>query len=280
VVSPPAVTVVIATYNWSNVLPYSIGSVLDQTFTDFELLVIGDGCTDDSADVVASVDDPRVQWHNLDVRAGHQSSPNNEGIRTARGSVIAYLGHDDLWLPHHLETLVAALQRGATMAYGRTLSVVPDETPTVGPSGRWVYQPGTWIPPTAMAHDRDLVMRAGGWRQPSKTGALDPEAELWHRMSELGGPPRLVPKLTNVKFPAYKRRDVYKSRPSEEQAWWLERIRRADDSEQALLAIGKPEAPATLMHAVRGRLRLRTRLGLGRPQSTVSAEERAREHRG
>jgi len=42
----PRVTVIMATYNWATVLPYSIGSVLDQTFTDFELLVIGDGCTD------------------------------------------------------------------------------------------------------------------------------------------------------------------------------------------------------------------------------------------
>lgn len=40
---PPRVTVIIPTYNWSSVLPYSIGSVLGQTFTDFELLVVGDG---------------------------------------------------------------------------------------------------------------------------------------------------------------------------------------------------------------------------------------------
>src|SRR5262249_29306735 len=44
----PQVTVIIPTYNWSAVLPYSIGSALRQTFSDFELLVIGDGCTDDS----------------------------------------------------------------------------------------------------------------------------------------------------------------------------------------------------------------------------------------
>ena len=68
----PRVTVVMATYNWATVLPYSIASILDQTFTDFELLVIGDGCTGDSAEVVAGFDDPRVQWHNLPSNAGHQ----------------------------------------------------------------------------------------------------------------------------------------------------------------------------------------------------------------
>lgn len=85
----PRVTVIIPTYNWSSVLPYSIGSVLRQGFGDFELLVIGDGCTDDSGDVVGGIADPRVRWINRPVNAGHQLAPNNEGIRRARGGVIA-----------------------------------------------------------------------------------------------------------------------------------------------------------------------------------------------
>jgi glycosyltransferase involved in cell wall biosynthesis len=84
----PRVTVIISTFDWSTVLPYSIGSVLMQTFRDFELLVVGDGCSDDSGHVVNAVADARVRWINL---------PS------------AYLGHDDLWLPHHLECMVAAL---------------------------------------------------------------------------------------------------------------------------------------------------------------------------
>ena len=92
----PSVTVIIPTYNWSNVLPYSIASVLRQTLSDFELLVIGDGCTDDSEAVVRRVDDPRVKWINLPKNTGHQSEPNNEGLRQARGQCIAYLGHDTI----------------------------------------------------------------------------------------------------------------------------------------------------------------------------------------
>ncbi|HKO55667.1 MAG TPA: glycosyltransferase family A protein [Thermoanaerobaculia bacterium] len=82
---PPRVTVIMATYNWSSVLPYSIGSALLQTFADFELLVVGDGCTDDSEAVVNARDDRRVRWINLPVNSGHQSTPNNEGLRQARG---------------------------------------------------------------------------------------------------------------------------------------------------------------------------------------------------
>ncbi|HXY92105.1 MAG TPA: glycosyltransferase, partial [Acidimicrobiia bacterium] len=72
-VPSPRVTVVIATYNWAPVLPYAIGSVLDQTFQDFELLVIGDACTDESEAVVTSIPDPRVRWLNLARNTGHQS---------------------------------------------------------------------------------------------------------------------------------------------------------------------------------------------------------------
>jgi len=67
------VTVLLPTYNWSNVLRYAIASVLRQTFTDFELLVIGDGCTDDSEAVTAEAGDPRVRWINLPANSGHQS---------------------------------------------------------------------------------------------------------------------------------------------------------------------------------------------------------------
>ena len=133
----PRVTVITPTYNWATVLPYSIGSVLDQTFSDFELLVIGDACTDESAAVVEGICDPRVRWHNLATNTGHQSGPNNEGIRQAAGDVIAYLGHDDLWLPRHLELLLEAFDDGAQVAHGTTLYVYPDRPPALWPPAGW-----------------------------------------------------------------------------------------------------------------------------------------------
>lgn len=278
--SSPAVTVIIPTYNWSTVLPYSIGSVLDQTFTDFELLVIGDRCTDDSEQVVTSINDARVTWRNLSVRTKHQSGPNNAGIEAARGEIIAYLGHDDLWLPHHLEALVAAIQGGASMAHGRTLNVVPGRAPEVFPFRFWPYLPGAWIPPTAMAHTRELVLRAGGWRPPSETETHAPEADLWRRMATIGGRPRLLSRLTNVKFPAARRPGVYKDQPSEEQARWLRRIRQADDPERTLLQLSEGDGPTrTLARAVRARVRLRTRMQLNRLPMASAAESAARDRR-
>ena len=235
----PSVTVIIPTYNWSSVLPYSIGSVLRQTFTDFEVLVVGDGCTDESEAVVRGVGDPRVKWINLATNTGHQSEPNNEGLRQARGQYIAYLGHDDLWLPHHLSCLISALKQGADLAYAADLFLLarPD-----GYHGyhRWFwpfyesYQPRMPIAPTSVVHRRSVTDHVGGWRHYRELDT-QPDAELWQRAYSANYRFVFVPRLTAIKFPAAFRRDVYKIRPCHEQAAWSERIQKEDDFETAEL---------------------------------------------
>jgi glycosyltransferase involved in cell wall biosynthesis len=289
----PRVTVVTATYNWAEVLPYAIGSVLDQTFADFELLVIGDGCSDASAEVVASVGDERVHWYNLLPATGHQWGPNNEGIRRARGEVIAYLGHDDIWLPHHLDVMLDAIDAGARIAHATTLYVTPAHAPHLSPPAGWSYAPGAGIPPTTLVHDRAVGLEAGGWRGPQATGSRMPDTDLWARIAAAGHPPLWVPRLTSVKLPARTRRDVYRDRPHHEQAYWLERIRAAADPEAELrAAAGRSypfavESPRGIWAAVRHRLRPRTRLRKLGPVRRVAgrgpAEQRlraARRHKG
>src|SRR5271166_5410305 len=107
-VTSPSVTVVIPTFNWSAALHCAIRSVLLQTMQDFEIFVVGDGCADDSADIVASFHDPRIRWHNLERNHGSQWVANNYALANARGEWIAYLGHDDIWYPTHLESILRA----------------------------------------------------------------------------------------------------------------------------------------------------------------------------
>jgi hypothetical protein len=230
----PLVTVIIPTFNWSGVLPYSIGSALRQTFSDFELLVVGDGCTDDSEAVVASVGDERVRWINLTTNAGHQSGPNNEGLRQARGELVAYLGHDDLWLPHHLDCLVRALEHGADLAYGITAMVGPEGATMTPAPTPMRYKPGMWVPPTCVAHRRRVVEHVGGWRH-AREVPIDPEADLWRRLHDAGHMIEPVARLTAIKFPAALRKGVYVERPHHEQAEWTERLRAETDLEPALL---------------------------------------------
>jgi glycosyltransferase involved in cell wall biosynthesis len=228
----PRVTVVMATYNWSTVLPYSIGSALRQSFTDFELLVVGDGCTDDSAEVVAAIDDRRVRWINLPANSGHQSAPNNEGLRQARGEIIAYLGHDDLWLPHHLEVLVGALDRESSDgAFGIEAQVAAEGRaiwPTMPRSGN------DFSHPSGVVHRRSLTETVGGWRDYREL-SITPEGDLYLRARAAGFRFTLVRRLTVIKFHASARRDVYRIRPCHEQAAWFERIVSEPDLEQQLL---------------------------------------------
>ena len=230
----PRVTVVMATYNWSTVLPYSIGSILRQTSTDFELLVVGDGCTDDSEEVVAAIGDTRVRWINLPANSGHQSAPNNEGLRQARGAIIAYLGHDDLWLPHHLQASVETLeQKGADLAFGIMARIGADRKGIEAT----VMRPhrGDWGPPSSWAHQRKMTTDLGGWRD-YRDLRIAPEADLLHRAAVAGYRFAFTSRLSGIKFPAAERRDVYKLRPCHEQAEWLARIDAEPDLERLLLA--------------------------------------------
>lgn len=279
----PRVTVVTATYNWATVLPFSIASVRAQTFGDLQHLVIGDGCTDESAEAVtaAAGDDPRLRWVNLASNTGHQWGPNNEGIRLADSDLIAYLGHDDLWAPNHLENLVAAFDDpGVGLAHSSIVVVHPSAGPARFPEPGWSYEPLTWIPPTSVVHRRDVAVEAGGWAAPVPDSP-HPETVLWTAIAERHSI-RWVPRLTCVKVPALDRRGVYRDRPCHEQAYWLDRIRAADDPEEELArAIDEPYALAVdpykrpfdrerLVWAVRTRAR---RL-VGR--EAVTGEERMR----
>ncbi len=231
----PLVTVILPTYNWSSVLRYAIASVLGQSFTDFELLVIGDGCTDDSEQVAAESGDARVRWIGLPQNSGHQSVPNNEGLRQARGELIAYHGHDDLWLPHHLAVMVRALEpERAGFAHSLCMSVPP------GADAGWIVIPqpeaGSYAPPLCVMHRKSLTDRIGGWRHYRELGVTAPDHELQRRIAASGAAPTFVPRLTGIKFAASARRDVYRTRPHREQETWAARIASDPELELHLLA--------------------------------------------
>lgn len=218
----PRVTVIIATYNWSTVLPYAINSVLDQTMQDFELLVVGDGCTDDSEQVVTAIKDPRVRWINLPANTGHQSGPNNRGLQEARGEFIAYLGHDDLWLPHHLECTTRALdETPGDVAHSLLIRISPDKL--IGSPVLPLPQLGLAGPPSCTVHRRSVTERIGGWGD-YRTLNVTPEADLLRRAKAAGFNIVFAPRLSVIKFPAGKRKDVYRDKPNHEQAEWWDRI--------------------------------------------------------
>lgn len=226
----PLVSVVIATYNWSSVLRYSIASALGQTLGPIEVLVVGDGCTDDSAEVVASFEDPRVRWHNLPSNSGSQSEPNNTGIALARGEYIAYLGHDDLWHPTHLETLVGMARQGrGDLFYTLAAIIHPDgERQISGLTASGELSPGDFVPPSSVLHSRRLTEEIGPWPDPRAIDLpidVDLFARAWRAGKVFVGSER----LTVFKLPSSSRRNSYQERPSHEQAELARRLREEPD---------------------------------------------------
>ncbi len=215
----PAVTVIIATYNKSNTLYYAIKSVLWQTFPDFECWIIGDGCTDDSEEVVASFNDARLHWHNLPQNSGYQSVPTNEALRRATGKYIAYLNHDDIWLPNHLQVLVETIEREqADFAYS-ILEWIKD----FGLRADIPIYPGAPQPPEvpALIHRRDIVEEIGYWKEPQEIVA-DPRVAFLRTAQFAGKKFVLAPYLTILKFMPDK--ENYRS--TNQQAEYMKRIRQ------------------------------------------------------
>lgn len=83
-------------------------SVLHQTYPPYEVLVCDDGSTDDTEQVVRSIEDPRIRWIN-GPHSGRPAVPRNRGIDVCGGDWVAFLDSDDVWLPERLETQVSAL---------------------------------------------------------------------------------------------------------------------------------------------------------------------------
>lgn len=218
VADPPLVSVVIATYNWSEVLRWAIRSVRGQDYPRWELIVVGDCCSDDSEAVVESFGDERIRWHNRERNAGSQSLPNNDGIAMARGELVAYLGHDDLWTPDHLTRLVAArAASGSDVAFSLSEVIGPPGSGMRNVSG---FKPngyaGGHLPPSSILHSRALVERIGGWRDYREI-ELPPDTELLERAWRAGASFACSWALTAFKLPSAMRRNSYVERRCDEQ---------------------------------------------------------------
>jgi len=120
----PRVTVLIAAHNGGSALHEAVRSVLAQTYTDFELLLVDDASTDDA--VCTLPDDPRIRVIANKHNAG-QIPSLNRGLREARGEFVARLDHDDLCLPTRLESQVELLDRSPETALAATWFDIVDE---------------------------------------------------------------------------------------------------------------------------------------------------------
>lgn len=111
----PTVSIITPSYNAERLIAGTLRSVLEQTWQDWEVLVVDDCSKDNTRNVVADFvqQDPRIRLIALDKNNGAPAAPRNIGVREARGKWIAFLDADDIWHPDKL-----ALQMSAAQKYG------------------------------------------------------------------------------------------------------------------------------------------------------------------
>lgn len=185
--SPPRVTVLIGTWNNAETLPRAIDSILRQTLGDLELIVVDDGSTDQTPEIVRKIDDDRIRYMPL----VHQGIPRslNVAIGAATAPVIAVQDADDWSLPERLERQLAVLEADPSVAVVGCRMREVDEDGRAMPTPRLPLASGDVrnallrfnpIPNTAAAFRRDVVVAHGGF-DPRFRYAMD--YDLWCRIS-------------------------------------------------------------------------------------------------
>jgi glycosyltransferase involved in cell wall biosynthesis len=122
----PTISVIIPVYNGEKTIKQTIESVLNQTFRDFELLIINDGSQDATLEIIQAINDERIQvfsYQNSGV-----SASRNRALTKAKGEFISFIDADDLWTPNKLELQLKALQDNPQAAVAYSWSDWIDES--------------------------------------------------------------------------------------------------------------------------------------------------------
>lgn len=225
---------VVATYNRSNVLRLTLEALRRQTVEDWEAWVVGDACTDDTADVVADLGDSRIRFLNLEENYGEQSHVNNVGFEKSRGAFIAYLNQDDLWFPDHLEIALACQQAGeADLVFAADL-IAGQRTREelergewffhvdAAPGGDW-YRPWVHSPASTWLVRRELIAEQGGWRPAVECWGV-PSQDFLFRAWRSGAKLRFSRRMTVLTFPTVFRKDSYANRDAHEQEYYFQQM--------------------------------------------------------
>jgi glycosyltransferase involved in cell wall biosynthesis len=106
----PLVSVIIPSYNRANLISIPLKSVINQSYTNIEILVIDDGSIDNTEEVVKAIGDSRIRYIRQPTNRGGAAT-RNTGIEMAQGEYVAFLDSDDAWVPDKLELQLAAIQK-------------------------------------------------------------------------------------------------------------------------------------------------------------------------
>jgi glycosyltransferase involved in cell wall biosynthesis len=191
----PKVSIIMPAFNAAATVADAVDSALQQTYRDFELLVVDDGSTDPTSEILAQYADQ--------IRVIHQpnaglSAARNAALRIAQGDYVAFLDADDIWLPTMLERTVAALEQDPSSVLVYTNLAVVDSKGA--PLGTALIAPALahapsltelltslWpIMPSAVVMRRAVLEKCGGFSEAFRSYGYE-DAWCWIRAREYGG---------------------------------------------------------------------------------------------
>ncbi|MFO7537083.1 MAG: glycosyltransferase [Chloroflexota bacterium] len=174
----PAVSIIIPTYNSARYLPLALASVFEQDFSDYEVIVVDDGSTDETTQALRPFT-PRIQYH-YQQNAG-SAAARNTGLARARGEFILFLDADDLLLPGKLRDQVAFLQQRPTLGLVHSgWRLIDEQGALIREVTPWQQSPTldlrTWL------HHKPVQMGAMLFRQVwlQRVDGLDPDLRQSH----------------------------------------------------------------------------------------------------
>lgn len=103
------ISVIIPTYNRASIINRAISSVQNQTYKNFEIIIVDDASTDNTREGVCSINDNRITYYKLNINSGGATA-RNKGIELSKGEFVAFLDSDDEWQPNMLESCLTRFQ--------------------------------------------------------------------------------------------------------------------------------------------------------------------------
>lgn len=188
--NPPAVSVVIPTYNHARFLKEALESVRNQSFPDWEAIVVNNYSTDDTVEVVEAMSDRRIRFINFG-NNGIIAASRNKGIGLSVGKYIAFLDSDDRWYPDKLRHCVALLEAGHDLVCHAENWCWEDgrrKTVTYGPAHNATYRQLLFLKnclsTSAVVVRRATVVGADGFSEDPRIITVE-DYDLWLRIARV-----------------------------------------------------------------------------------------------
>jgi glycosyltransferase involved in cell wall biosynthesis len=188
----PGISVIIPTYNQANFLREAIQSVIDQTFTDWEAIVVNNYSEDHTLEVVESFKDPRIKLINFR-NHGVIGTSRNKGVSQARTDIIAFLDSDDTWNSLKLERVVSFFrhQPGVELVCHDEWALVDNRIKSVIKYGPYKDYGGllfkkNCLSTSAVAMRRQKFLALGGFSEEVRFAGVE-DYDLWLRFAKAGG---------------------------------------------------------------------------------------------